>query len=65
MYSELKKEYNELLKKSKAKHFSNRIMASNNKSKTTWKIVHDLTGNKEKQHAIVPEGDLQSLSEGF
>lgn len=42
--SQYKCEYNKLLKENKQKYYNNKIMCSDNKSKTMWNIVQDVTG---------------------
>lgn len=48
-FKKAQKEYNKLLQDEKNKYFEQRLLNSKNKSKTSWQIIYELTGNKKRK----------------
>lgn len=62
-YKSLKLKYDRALMEAKQKFFGNKIITSNNKSKTVWQIINKLTG-KQKE-AVYPKENGDELADNF
>ena len=64
LYIEKKKEYDSLLLKCKKNEFSERLRTSDNKTKSAWAIVNEISG-KSKNNDISIEGDPETVANQF
>ena len=64
LYSEKKKQYDLLLSKYKKQNFSDRLIVSDNKTKTAWAIVNEING-KPKSGDIHIKGDGKAIANRF
>ena len=64
LYSEKKKQYDLLLSKYKKQNFSDRLIVSDNKTKTAWAIVNEING-KPKSGDINIKGDGKTIANRF
>ena len=64
-YKNLKKKYNHLLTQARAKNIQDRIKNSDNKSKSTWKIVNEINGKNDNRLDIQIEGDPHEIANNF
>ena len=60
-----KKRYNHLLTQARAKNIQDRIKNSDNKSKSTWKIVNEINGKNGNGLDIQIEGDPHEIANNF
>ena len=60
LYSEKKKQYDLLLSKYKKQNFSDRLIVSDNKTKTAWAIVNEIN-EKPKSGDINIKGDGETV----
>ncbi|VEN59811.1 unnamed protein product [Callosobruchus maculatus] len=61
-YSKTKKEYDNLLKKSRSIKYENRMMNSDNKNKCMWAICREITGKTAKnEHNLGSTEDIEKL----
>lgn len=65
VYNLKKKEYNEALKTARKKYYSTQINLSENKTKTTWKIVEKIKGKPRSDGSIKISGDPVRIANGF
>ena len=64
LYSEKKTQYDLLLSKYKKQNFSDRLIVSDNKTKTAWAIVNEING-KPKSGDINIKGDGKTIANRF
>ncbi|KAG5879474.1 hypothetical protein JTB14_005654 [Gonioctena quinquepunctata] len=60
-YRAKKREYNDLLSKSRRRFYQEKIVNSDNKSKTMWQVVKEVKGGKKTQRSCMLEGDLEAV----
>lgn len=53
-YNSVKKKYNKLLMQNRSNHYAQRLHLSDNKSKSTWQIVREITGSKKEGRDNIP-----------
>lgn len=63
-YKNTKKQYKELLRKTRSSLLGKRIKEADNKSRVTWKIINELT-NKKYSPDTLPEGDPPAIANDF
>lgn len=64
LYKSFKQDYDKYIAYLKKLHFENLIMNSSNKTKTTWRIVGDVTG-RSKPNNTFPTGDSNTIVDRF
>ena len=64
-YKQKKREYDELLKRSRAKHYENRITNADNKMKCMWTICNEIKGKKMSDTDIQIEGNPEDIANNF
>lgn len=64
LYNKKRTEYNKLLRRNRQRHIEDCILKSDNKSKTTWKMIGSILGQKPKV-SVNSKGDPQSKAEEF
>ena len=64
LYKQVKKEYDKLLIKSRAKNYEEKIRTSDNKSKCMWSICNQITGKSGSSNVEFP-GEIQEVSNNY
>lgn len=64
-YKETKKEYDRKLKNCKSKYYEDRIMRSDNKTKTMWSICGEIIGKNKQENKCQLEGDMKTMAENY
>lgn len=64
-YNNVKKEYDNILKKIRAKTYENRIKNSDNKTKCMWTICNEITGRSNNNFDIGIKGNAEEIPDKY
>lgn len=64
-YKKIKKQYDQKITERKQNYLANKIICSDNKTKTTWELIKSLTGKCSSKKQALPSGNPKLLVEDF